>query len=158
MLNLSNTSSKSGAGDPRVSVLSLGGTPRVVLVTLCEDALMKTTAGGTTVAEVYEIPEVRQLGALTKQVRVHYYCEGASTNFQAKVGMAWSMSGRGWDTAVELLSNQVGSSATSGVMSSWYSTTSEIGLLLRFQIEASNASGTAIESGRVTVIVEIELK
>ena len=156
MLNLSNGNNRSGGGDPRVRVLSVGGVPRVVLVMLCDDQLFRTAADGTSVPTVFDIPEVRSLGALTKQVRVHYVCEGASTNFRAKVGMSWSVLGKSWDTPVEILANQTGT--TTGVMSDWYGTSTEIGLLLRFQIEPSNASGAAIESGRVTVIVEIELK
>lgn len=70
--------------------------------------------------------------------------------------MSWSVLGRSWDTPVDILSNQAGS--TTGVIGNWYTTDAKFGLLTRFFVEVSNVSGTAIESGRITVILEIELK
>lgn len=140
-----------------IRAYTAAGMPRSLVVTLCMDELYKTAGDDDpTVAELYDIPELRHIGPMMKQIRVHYVCEGATANFRAKVSMSWSVLGRTWDTPVEIMANVTGSNT--GTIGSWYTTDSEFGLLTRFFIEVSNSTGTAIESGRITVILEIDLK
>lgn len=135
-----------------------GGMPQVITVVLCEDELYKSDGSNTTwVSDIYDLPQVRTLGPMIKQIRAHYVCEGATANFQARVTTQWSVLGKSWSTPVgEILPGQTGDKA--GIISTAFTDADKFGLLMRYAIEVKNSSGSAIESGRVTVILEIELK
>lgn len=136
---------------------SVGSLPKVITIALCQDQLMKTDGQNANwLADIYDLPEIRALGPMIKQIRVHFVAEAATTNFSAKVTTAWSVLGKTWSAAVDLLAEQTGT--ITGVISSAYTTDSAFGLLMRYAIETKNSSGTAIESARVTVVLEIELK
>lgn len=130
--------------------------PKVLLVTLCTDHLIKTTGSGTYTDDVFELPALNNLGPMVKRIRVHLNVESATTNFRSRVGFAWSMLGRVWSTPSNLIVDVVGD--TTSTIGTWFEDETKFGLHLRASGGASNNSGSAIESGRVTAILEIELK
>ena len=92
-----------------IRTYTVGGMPRTIVIALCMDELYKTAGDDDpTVAELYDIPELRHIGPMMKQIRVHYVCEGATANFRAKVTMSWSVLGRTWDAPVEIMANVTG--------------------------------------------------
>jgi hypothetical protein len=134
-----------------------GALPKVLLVVLCQDELFRTDGTGTWLPTVYEPAELRTLGPMIKQLRVHYVAEAAtSSNFRARVTLAWSVLARSWSTPDPILATTAGTQT--GTIGSWYTTDGNFGLFLRGSVEVSNASGAALESARLTVILEIELK
>jgi hypothetical protein len=134
-----------------------GAMPKTLTYVVCEDYLMRTDGTQNYVQEVFDIEALRELGPMIKQVRAHYVCEGATTNFTARVTTQWSVLGKAWSGTTDVLGAQTG--GTTGFISGWLSDNAVFGLLMRYAIEVKNATtGTAIENGRVTVILEIELK
>jgi hypothetical protein len=134
------------------------GMPKVLTVVLCEDMLYRTDGSDSVFTlDVYDLPEIRELGPMVHQIRVHYECEGATTHFQCQVTTAWSVRGRTWSSPSTLLPAQTGTQT--GQIGNWFTTDSAFGLLMRYAIEVKNSTGfSTIESGRVTVVLEIELK
>lgn len=63
---------------------------------------------------------------------------------------------RTWSTPVEIFAPLTG--PQTGTIGTWYTDDEKFGPLLRFAVEAANASGTAIESARLTVLLQVELK
>ncbi len=133
-----------------------GGMSKVVTMVLCQDELYKSDGTATYVVDIFDLPQIRELGPMISQIRVHYVCEGGTTNFAARVTTYWSVMGRTWSSAVELLSAQV--STNTGTISAPYNTPAAFGLLMRYAIEVKTNSGAVVESGRLTVVLEIELK
>jgi len=152
------TTVPSATGSRSFARTGQGGMPKVVTVVLCEDELYKSDGSNTVwVSDIYDLPQVRALGPMIKQIRAFYVCEGATANFQARLTTQWSVLGKSWSTPVgEILPGQTGDKA--GIVSAAFTDADKFGLLMRYGIEVKNSSGTAIESGRVTVILEIELK
>ena len=92
---------------------------------------------------------------MINRLRVHYEAESAGANFKGRMTMAWSVSGRIWSTPVEILAPQTGPLQ---VIGAWYTTDGNFGLNLRAAVEVANAAGAALESGRLTIAIEVELK
>ena len=128
-----------------------------VLIPLCTNKTF-TTLGQTSGNEaVYICPAGRAntIGPLASQLRIHWEGSELTTQFRTKVQMSWSISGKTWSTPVELLSTR---SADGQVISTSYSTTSEFGPLWRFEMLCWNGSGSNIESGIITAVLEVTLK
>lgn len=132
------------------------GMPKSIIRVICQDELYKSDGTMTYVQDIYDIPELRELGPMISRIRVHYVCEGATTNFTAKVTLMWSVLGKTWSTSADILTAQTGNNT--GTISSAMTTTTQFGILMRYAVEVKNSTGAAIESGRVTAILEIELK
>lgn len=156
MLGNDLTSQFSRPSNIDVSVRPFAGLPKIIVVALCEDKLYRTDGTTTYIADIIDVAQIRALGPMIAQMRVHYVCESATTNFRAKVTSSWSVIGRTWSTPVDLNTAVVGDHT--GSIGSWYVTDSAFGLLMRYAIAVSNNSGDAIESGRLSVFLEIELK
>lgn len=139
----------SAAGKP-------GGMAKIIMRVLCQDELYKTDGTTTYLQDIFDVDELRELGPMIEQIRVHYVCEGASANFVAKVTLMWSVLGKTWSTSADILTAQT--STNTGTISSAMVTTTQFGVLMRYAVEIKNASGAAIETGRVTAILEIQLK
>lgn len=134
-----------------------GGIPITITQMLTLEELYKTDGSNTIyTVDIFDLPAVRALGPMIQQLRVHLVVEAATTNFEVKVSTGWSVLGRTWSASTDILSAQIG--VQTGVMSNWLADDTKFGLLMRYAIEVKNSAGTAIESGRVTVILEIELK
>ncbi|MFZ5478928.1 MAG: hypothetical protein ACOZNI_19300 [Myxococcota bacterium] len=134
------------------------GMPKALTVVLCEDMLYKSSGSDSVwTVDVYDVPEIRALGPMIEQIRAHYVCEGATAAFQARVTTYWSVLGKSWSSASEILPAQTADKT--GVISSWFTTDTAFGLLMRYGVEVKNNTGVpTIESGHVTVVLEIELK
>ncbi len=135
---------------------SRGGTAKIITVVLCQDEVYKTDGTTTYLVDLFDVPTVREYGPLISQLRVHYACEGGTTNFVARVTSAWSLLGRSWSSPTVILGDQQGTQT--GVISAYLATPGAFGILMRYAVEVKNFTGAATESGRVTIILEIELK
>lgn len=133
-----------------------GGLPKVLTVVLCQDQLYKSDGTSTYVVDMFDLPELRELGPMISQIRVHYVCEAGTTNFAARVTSYWSVLGRTWSSASELLSAQT--TTNTGTISAAFTTAAAFGLLMKYGIEVKTGSGALVECGRLTVVLEIELK
>ena len=129
---------------------------KIIMRVLCQDELYKTDGTGTFLQDIYDIDDLRELGPMIEQIRVHYVCEGGSTNFVAKVTLMWSVLGKVWSTSADILTAQTGTNT--GTISSAMTVTTQFGVLMRYAVEVKNSTGAAIENGRVTTILEIQLK
>ena len=133
-----------------------GGMSKIITRVLCQDELYKTDGTTTFLQDIFDIDELRELGPLIEQIRVHYVCEAGTTNFVAKVTLMWSVLGKTWSTSADILTAQTGTNT--GTISAAMVTTTQFGILMRYAVEIKNSTGAAIESGRVTAILEIQLK
>lgn len=159
MNDLQGTTIQADASTPRARSYNKasGSMPKVLVIPLCVDLLVRTDGTSTPVANPMDAPQLRNLGPMIQQLRVHYVAESASSaNFRAQVSLQWSVLGRTWSTPVQPQTNLVGNQT--GAISGWYTNDANFGLLMRASVDASNVSGAATESARVTVILEIELK
>lgn len=146
-----------GASNRSFGAAGKGGTqPKIIMYVLCQDELYKTDGTTTYLQDIYDIDELRELGPMIEQIRVHYVCESGSTNFMAKVTLMWSVLGKTWSTSADILTGQTGTNT--GTISSAMTTTTQFGVLMRYAVEIKNSTGAAIETGRVTAILEIQLK
>ena len=132
-----------------------GTMPKVIVIMLCQDLLLKTDGTATYVDQLLESEELATLGPMIKQIRVHLTTENATANFRVKVNLAWSMLGRTWNGPYDLITPATGNVQLIGA---WYTDDTKFGLNLRSAVTVSNAAGVAIESGRVSVALEVELK
>lgn len=151
-----NTTSTSTVQPATRTFAGKGGMPKVITAQLCLDELFRTDGTATPLATLFDIPEIREYGPMINQLRVYYVCEGATTNFQCRVTSAWSILGRSFSAVTVILANQAG--IQTGVLGTYVTTSSAFGPIMRYAVEVSNSTGAAIESGRVTVFIEIELK
>jgi hypothetical protein len=136
--------------------LGARGAPKVLIIPLAIRQVMTTAAStSTNVYHLVDDPQLRAVGPMTYRMRVHWFAEWCTTNFQGKVSMQFSVTGQTWSTPVTLLSAQTGDGQ---VIGAWYSTDANFGLNLQVSIDVANSSGTAIENGRVTAYLEVELK
>lgn len=133
-----------------------GAMPKVILYTLCTDRMFKSSGSALYADDVLEAQGLSTLGPMIKQMRVHINVENSTTNFRYKVNFSWSMLGRVWATPSDLTTAITGD--TTSTIGSCYTDDTKFGLNLRFALAISNSSGTAIESGRVSVVLEVELK
>ncbi len=144
-------SSESAMGNPRG-----GSAPKSILVTLCSEETFRTNGTQTRTVTLYDLPQVRRLGPLINRIRVHWLVEGASgANFQGGVTLAWSVAGRTWSNPVDLLALTANNAELIGA---WYTTDGNFGLNMRYSIDVANLAGSVQEFGRVTCVLEIELK
>lgn len=154
--SLKNAVSSSASNRSFAAAGKPGGMAKIIMYVLCQDELYKTDGTTTYLQDIYDIDELRELGPMIEQIRVHYVCEGASTNFVAKVTLMWSVLGKTWSTSADILTAQT--STNTGTISFAMTTTTQFGVLMRYAVEIKNASGALTESGRVTAILEIQLK
>ncbi len=132
------------------------GMPKVIMVPVCLDDLYRTDGTTTYLLDIKDIPELRELGPAIAKIRAIWVAEGATSNFRGRVTMAWSALGRTWSTPVEIFAPLTG--PQTGTIGAWYTDDANFGPLLRFAIEVSNAAGAAQESGRLSVMLQVELK
>lgn len=133
-----------------------GAMPKVVLYTLCTDRMFKSSGSTLYADDVLDAPGLATLGPMIKQMRVHINVESSTTNFRYKVNFSWSMLGRVWSMPDDLTTAITGD--TTSTIGSWYTDDTNFGLNLRLALAISNSTGTAIESGRVSIVLEVELK
>lgn len=156
-----STSSRSRPDAARRAFRSGGNAayPKALVVALCVDETFRTDGTQVFLASVLDLPELEASGPMIKQLRVHWVCDPASTNFSGKVQMQWSAMKRSWSTAVDLITAQTG--VKTQVMGAWYTAEEhdeDFGLHLQFLISVANSAGSAQESGRVSAFLEIEFK
>ncbi len=133
-----------------------GGMPKVIMVPVCLDELYRTDGTTNYLLDIKDLAELRELGPAIAKIRAIWVAEGATANLKGRVTMAWSAIGRTWSTPVEILAPLTG--PQTGTIGAWYNDDANFGPLLRFAIEVCNAVGTAQESGRLTVMLQVELK
>jgi hypothetical protein len=135
---------------------SVRGLPKVVLIELCRDLLV-TTDGSTTFRRLLlDVPELRDLVVRAASMRVHWMGEGFTANFEAKLDMDWSVTGELRSTPVDLIAAQNTAGAAQAIGSE-LSARANFGLHPRVAIASRNEAGSAIESGRITAILELVL-
>ena len=130
---------------------------KVLIVQLCSQRTFLTRAQTSGNDAVYKLPAglAEGIGPYMEQLRVTWEGMEFSTNFRAKVQMSYSVTGKTWSTPVDILSTQSGDGQTLG---SFYTTETEFGPKLRFDLVCWNDTGSAVESGKVTASLEIVLR
>jgi len=132
---------------------------KVLLTTLCEKRTFATIGqvSPNSVIAWLDIGPIERMGPMVEKFRVHWAGEGFTNYFQARVIMQWSTTGEIWNPAPEaqLIAYQ---NADGEVIGSYYTTDSNFGLRLRMGMECENESGSLVESGSITAVLETVLK
>ena len=130
---------------------------KVLVVPICKERTFLTkaqTAGNEAVYRLAAGP-AEAIGPYMEKLRVAWEGMEFSTNFSAKVRMSYSVTGTNWSTPVDILSTQ---SADGQTIGSFYSTDTEFGPKLRFELVCWNGSGSAVESAKISANLEIVLR
>ena len=121
------------------------------IVQIMDRENISTNGSATWTPRKFAPKDIQNVGPYLVGMRVHAKLAEKSTNFQYRVVGQWSVDGITWtDFANPLLTTQ---SADGSVVSSEYTTTTDFGIFIRVSIQASNASGTAVENGVLTVFL-----
>lgn len=135
-----------------------GNFAKSILIPLCIDKKYITSGTTTFADDVYDVPQLRNIGPMISKIRAHVNVEDATgtNNFKVRVNLAWSILGRVWSTPTDILASQVGN--TTSTISGWLSDDTKFGLQLRAAVGVCNVSAGGSETARVSVILEVELK
>jgi len=132
-----------------------GNSKKIALLTLIDNKRLETDGTATPKPIDVDLGPIAKAGPMIEQMRVHFEGKDLSANFRVKYSMAWSLSKKTWSTDFDVLSEQ---SADGQVIGSYYTTATNFGLLLRGYLKVYNSTGAAIESGRVTAVLEVQFK
>lgn len=131
---------------------------RVVVVPVAERVRLQTKGDNETVDVVLDIdvPEITHWGPHTLTITPHTRLELKTANFRWKAVFYYSIDGITWSTSPESLfaySNTLGY-----VIQSDDTDKSKLGLFIRAALACSTVTGTAIESGVVTLALAFEFR
>lgn len=131
--------------------------PKVLLVPIAQDQLFQTDGTTVYVATLFEEFSAvwTCLGRQVRAIRVHWSGEAFTANFKTRVVISWSVLGQVWSSPIVILPEQTGNGQT---ISAPFADSAELGILERVAIEVANVAGAAIESGRITAVLELELR
>ena len=131
---------------------------RIVVVPLTHKLLVQTD--GTTAGDVIldiSCPQVESWGPHIQAITPHTLLEQKSANFQWRVVMYTSLDGINWAVAGNLFTASTATTAA-GVVQADFTDKTKIGLHIRFSIVCSPVTGTARESGVVTVALAFDFR
>ncbi len=131
---------------------------RVTVVPVA-DRVRLQTAGGDSNTDVIldvDLPEITHWGPHTLTITPHTKLESKTANFRWKAVLYTSIDGINGSTTPENLFAY--STATSYVIQTDFTDKSKLGLLIRVALVCSPATGTAIESGVVTLALAFEFR
>ena len=132
--------------------------PPVRTLTLAVDVPVWST-GDTNPGEsdifVLSREDLVQIAPMIAQVRVTMTVANATVSFQCRPVFQATNDAVTWDQAINLDTDKAGNGSWT---STWYSTAANFKRGIRFGVIASAASGTAVQVGRVTLVLDIQLK
>lgn len=130
----------------------------VVVVGLTHKLLVQSdgTTGGDVVLDV-SLPLVERWGPHIDAITAHTLLEQKSANFQWRVVIYTSLDGVNWAVGGNLFANSTATTAA-GVVQADFTDKTKLGLHIRFSIVCSPTTGTARESGVVTVALAFDFR
>lgn len=127
---------------------------KTILVTLINDRLFHTNV--LPHVEEIELGDLATLGPMINRWRIHWEGVDFTQYFKAKIGWVWSVTGRIWSTPeTDFLDWETQSRQ---IIGPWKSDTSLFGLNHRVFLHYQNIQDQTDQSGRITAVLEIELK
>ena len=101
------------------------------------------TDGSTTPSYIdLKLDAALLFGPYLESIQVHTATENRTSNFQWNLVFWWSLDGRQWEGPVDLFT---AITANGAVIQPAYTTTTQLGLQMRYGLAVANTSGTAIE-------------
>ncbi|MBM4366067.1 MAG: hypothetical protein FJ102_07615 [Deltaproteobacteria bacterium] len=131
---------------------------RVTVVPVADRVRLQTAGGdsNTDVILAVDLPEIANWGPHTLTVTPHTKLESKTANFRWKAVLYTSIDGIEWTSTPENLFAY--STATSYVIQPDFTDKSKLGLFIRVALVCSPATGSAIESGVVTLALAFEFR
>lgn len=99
---------------------------------------------------------VTQIAPMLAAVRATLTVDNRTLNAEVEVVFQTTSDGISWEAPIVLSQAWVNMDTTD--TTSWYSTTSNFKRGIRFGVRIRQASGTAVESARVSLVLDLELK
>ena len=131
---------------------------RVIVVPVADRVRIQTKGddGNTDVILDVDLPEITHWGPHTLTITPHTKLESKTTNFRWKAVLYTSIDGINWSAPPADLFAY--STAASYVIQGDFTDKSKLGLFIRVALVCSPATGSAIESGVVTLALAFEFR
>lgn len=133
-----------------------GGGPKVLLIQLMNEELVRTDGTTALAGKIFDHPQLRALGPQISRMRAWWHAEGAAATFTGQVLLSWSVTGRGYTAPVDITSGGVAGGTQTPTP--WYSNDANFGPFLRVQVSWANTGAGAALTATLTVWLEVELK
>jgi hypothetical protein len=135
----------------------MGCTPPVRTVTLARRSTVFSVGGVTPDSTLFVLSpdQLEQVAPLLSEVRATVEIENATANFKSKASFQTTSDGCAWEAPVELEAFANGNRTNT---TTWYTNTANFKRGIRFGIIAGNSTGSAVESGRVTLTLDLLMR
>lgn len=151
-LSWDSSLSSAGRRRPELPPIPPPGQRKVVVVDILENLQTATKGDATNWSYIeLDLPGIEQWGPYLDSVTAHVNIVASSTNHQVKLAFRYSLDGKEWApvTPIDLFSAITNGAGNS--IQTPYTTTGNFGIHMRYMLALKNASGTAIESGIVSI-------
>ncbi len=130
--------------------------PPVRMVTLFKERLFTTNGTGSYVLVRVSPKQLENIGPFLDGIIAYAICRDKSANFEFKLIGEWSNDGETWSA---FGGDIVPATTANGqVVSANYTTAQDFGLYVRFLVGVKPSTGTAIETGVLTLALGLQLK
>ena len=130
--------------------------PPIRVVELAHDRPFSTNGNDTNYIYIDVLPDhLRNIGPFLAAITVHAQLKNKTANFEFEVQGQWSYDGETWTPFANALAGPI--TADGQTVSSKYTTASDFGLFIRIRVGVKPTTGTAIESGLISLTASFEL-